>query len=48
MNRIVIKVWRGLVSEVYASDSDTEIIVIDEDCDEEQLTDTDLPAHRVY
>lgn len=48
MNRIVIKVWRGLVSEVYASDSDTEIIVIDEDCDEELPANADLPAHEVY
>mgnify|MGYP001331220831 CR=1 FL=1 len=48
MNRIVIKVWRGLVSEVYASDANTEVIVIDEDCDEVLLADTDLPAHQVY
>lgn len=51
MSKIVIKVWRGLVSEVYASDPNTEIVVIDEDCDEdrdEKLSDTQLPEHQVY
>lgn len=47
MNTIVIKVWRGLVSEVFASDPDTEVTVIDEDCEEGQC-DTQLPEHQVY
>lgn len=47
MSKIVIKVWRGLVSEVYASDPNTEVIVVDEDCDE-TLPDTQLPEHQAY
>jgi hypothetical protein len=43
---VVIKVWRGLVSEVYASDPDTQIIVVDEDTDDE--TPDDMPTHQVY
>ena len=33
MNTIVIKVWYGLVSEVYSDDADTEIVIVDEDCE---------------
>lgn len=47
MNTIVIKVWRGLVSEVFASDPDTEVIVLDQDCEGEHC-DTQLPEHQVY
>lgn len=45
-NTIVIKVWRGLVSEVYASNPDTQIIIIDEDAGDE--APTDLPEYQVY
>jgi hypothetical protein len=51
MNTIVIKVWRGMVSEVYASDPDTQVIVSDDDCEtqrDEPVTETTLPEHRVY
>ena len=50
MNRIVIKVWGGLVSEVYSTDRDTEVTVIDEDAPEEQeLSESiDLPEYQVY
>ncbi len=58
VNEIVIKVWRGIVTEVYASDLNTIVTVIDEDVvesiDEEtdevafQNDDTPLPEHRVY
>ena len=44
MSTIVIKTWRGLVSEVYADDKDTEVIV-DED---EMPVDIKMPPHRVY
>ena len=45
-NTIVIHVWRGLVSDVYATDPDTQVIVVDEDADE---TDPDdMPEHKVY
>ena len=47
MNTIVIKVWRGLVSEFYASDKDTEVIVLDEDTPDEML-EIELPEHQVY
>lgn len=43
---VVVKVWRGLVSEVYASDPNTEIIIVDEDTDGE--TPEQMPEHRVY
>ena len=47
MNSIVIKVWRGIVSEVYADDPNVTVTVIDED----ELTDqpdTPLPEHQAY
>ena len=31
MHTIVIKIWRGLVSEVYSDDPNTEIVILDED-----------------
>lgn len=58
MNKVVIKVWRGMVSEVYASDPDTDITVIDEDCgeygdedcdeDRGEAEEIELPEHQVY
>ena len=48
MKTIVVKVWRGMVSEVYSDDPDTEVIIIDEDTDEPAPEDTELPTHRVY
>ena len=49
MGRIVIKVWRGLVSEVYSSDMDTEVIVIDEDVPEEQelAAEIEMPEFKI-
>ena len=49
MNTIVIKVWHGLVSEVYSDDPDTEVFIVDEDCAETAGSpETRLPEHRVY
>ena len=50
MNRIVIKVWGGLVSAVYSTDKDTEVTVIDEDVPEEQEMNEniELPEYQVY
>ena len=31
MHTIVIKVWRGIVSEVYSDNPNTEIVILDED-----------------
>ena len=47
MNTVVIKVWRGMVSEVYATDKDTEVIVLDEDAPDE-MPEVELPEHQVY
>lgn len=53
METIVIKMWRGLVSEVYATSKDIEVVIVDdendfdEDIDEKQ-PDVELPQHRVY
>jgi hypothetical protein len=51
MNKIVIRVWRGMVSEVYANDPDTQVIVLDDDCEtqrNEPVSEVTLPEHRVY
>jgi hypothetical protein len=51
MNTIVIKVWHGMVSEVYASNPDTQVIVLDDDCEtqrDEPASEVSLPEHRVY
>ena len=48
MHTIVIKVWRGLVSEVYSDNPDTEVAVIDEDVETTQTLEIELPEHRVY
>ena len=46
MANIVIKVWQGLVTEVYSDDKDTNVIVVDMDSDEEEKTE--LPRYQVY
>ena len=48
METIVIKVWRGMVSEVYATSKDIDVVVIDEDVPETEQLDVELPEHRVY
>ena len=49
MHTIVIKVWRGIVSEVYSDDPNTEIVILDEDrTDAEDIPQIELPAHQVY
>ena len=49
MHTIVIKVWRGLVSEVYSDDPNTEIVILDEDRTAvEDIPQIELPAHQVY
>ena len=49
MLTIVIKVWRGIVSEVYSDDPNTEIVILDEDrTDAEDIPQIELPAHQVY
>ena len=49
MHTIVIRVWRGLVPEVYSDDPNTEIVIPDEDrTDVEDIPQIELPAHQVY
>jgi hypothetical protein len=51
MNTIVIRVWRGMISEVYASDPNTQVIILDDDCEtqrDEPKAEVSLPEHRVY
>jgi len=48
MKTIVIKVWRGMVSEVYADDRAVEVVIIDEDNNEQPTEGLELPPHRVY
>ena len=44
MHTIVIRVWRGLVSEVYSDDPNTEIVILDEDrTDVEDIPQIELP-----
>ena len=47
MKTIVIKVWRGMVAEVYSDDPDVSVTVLDEDAPDAQ-TDTPLPEHKIY
>ena len=50
MNTIVIKVWRGLVSEVYCTDPSANVYIIDEDAGEtvEKGLPVPLPEAKVY
>lgn len=48
MHTIIIKVWRGLITEVYSDDPDTEVVVIDEDVESTEAPEIELPKHRVY
>lgn len=48
MHTILIKVWRGLVSEVYSDDPNTEVVVIDEDVETTQPPEIELPKYRAY
>ena len=47
MKNIVIKVWRGMVAEVYSDDPNVSVTVLDEDTPDAQ-TDTQLPEYKVY
>ena len=46
MANIVIKVWQGLVTEVFSDDKETNVIVVDMDTDEEDAVE--LPRYQVY
>ena len=54
METIVIKMWRGLVDEVYSTSKDIEVVIIndDEDFDEEtdfrEERDVELPKYKIY
>ena len=49
MHTVVIKIWRGMVTDVYSDDPNTDVIVLDEDCDENvESFEIQLPKHRVY
>ena len=49
MHTIVIRIWRGMVSEVYSNDPNTDVIIVDEDSDETTgRLEIQFPEHRVY
>ena len=49
MHTIVIRIWRGMVSEVYSNDPNTDVIIVDEDSDETTgRLEIQFPGHRVY
>ena len=54
METIVIKVWRGLVEEVYSTKEDIRVVIVDEDNDFDEDIDgneqpaVELPTHRIY
>jgi len=47
-NRVIVKVWHGLVTEVYADDKAAEVVVIDGDNGELLPEGPELPPHLVY
>ena len=48
MNKVIIYVEGGMVQDVYASDPETEVTVIDYDVPEEERQDAERPQHHVY
>ena len=48
METIVIKVWRGMVSEVYATSKDINVVAIDEDVPENEQPNVELPEHQIF
>ena len=48
METVVIKVWRGMVVEAYATREDIDVVVIDEDIPEDERPEVEMPEHRVY
>ena len=48
MKEVVIYVKGGMVQEVYASDPEIDVTVVDEDVPEEERGTAERPAHRVY
>ena len=50
MAKVVVVVWRGLVQDVYSSDADTDVEVIDLDTEEGQQKqdETEMPEHKVW
>jgi hypothetical protein len=46
---VVIKVWRGMVTSVYSSESNVKVVVVDEDeMTDEEISKIKLPEHQVY
>ena len=48
MNRIVIYVSGGMVQDVYASDAETLVTVVDYDVPEEERQTAEQPDFHVY
>lgn len=48
MNRILIYVKGGMVQDVFASDPDTDVTVIDYDVSEEERQEAEQPEFHVY
>lgn len=48
MKEVVIYVKGGMVQEVYASDSEIDVTVVDEDVPVEERSTAERPAHQVY
>lgn len=49
MHKIVIRVWRGVVTDIYSNDPNTDVVVLDEDCGETvDSCQIELPPHQIY
>ena len=53
MNKIVIKVSGGMVQDIYSTDEDLEVFIVDLDSDVDNsecldLSDAELPKYHVY
>ena len=49
MHKIVIRIWRGVVTGIYSNDPNTDVVILDEDSGKTIVSfQMELPPHQVY
>ena len=48
MHKIVIRIWRGVVTGIYSNDPNTDVVILDEDSGKTIVSfQMELPPHQV-
>ena len=48
MEKTLIVIWRGLVQDVYSSDTEVTVIGLDTEEGQQEYDETAMPEHKVY